>query len=264
MLGIGEEGFGSALLEDDAFVHEDDTAADVPGEGHLVRDDEHGHALVGKTLHDGEDLADHLGVERARRFVEQEDLRVHGQRAGDGHALLLAAGELAGLGVDIGGHADLFKIAHGLLVRLVFAAAENLHLADHAVFEDGHVVEEIEGLEDHADVGAVFGGVDALAGDVFAVVEDLAARRGLEQVDAAQERRFAGAGGADDGDDVALADGKVDIAQDLVRAEGLAQVPDLKNVVCHLSGPPFPRRIPCCARHSCCRAWGANRSRRSW
>ena len=91
MLGIGEEGFGSALLEDDAFVHEDDAAADVPGEGHLVRDDEHGHALVGKTLHDGEDLADHLGVERARRFVEQEDLRIHGQRAGDGHALLLAA-----------------------------------------------------------------------------------------------------------------------------------------------------------------------------
>ena len=149
-------------------------------------------------------------------------------------------------------------------MRLVLAAAEDLHLADHAVFEDGHVVEEVEGLEDHADVGAVFGGVDALAGDVFAVVEDLAARRRLEQVDAAQERRFAGAGGADDGDDIALADGKVDIAQDLVRAEGLAQVPDLKNVVCHLSGPPFPRRIPCCARHSCCRAWGANRSRRSW
>ena len=37
VLGIGEEGCGSALLEDDAFVHEDDTAADVPGEGHLVR-----------------------------------------------------------------------------------------------------------------------------------------------------------------------------------------------------------------------------------
>ena len=41
---------------------------------------------------------------------------------------------------------------------------------------------------------------------------------------------------------------KVDIAQDLVRAEGLAQVPDLKNVVCHLSGPLSP--FPSCPRYS--------------
>ena len=35
---------------------------------------------------------------------------------------------------------------------------------------------------------------------------------------------------------------KVDIAQDFVRAKGLAQVPDLKNIVCHISDPP------CCVR----------------
>ena len=34
---------------------------------------------------------------RAKRFVQQQNLRLDGERAGDGHALLLPAGELAGL-----------------------------------------------------------------------------------------------------------------------------------------------------------------------
>ena len=195
-----------------------------------------------KILHDGKHLADHFRVKGARRFVEQEHLWVHRERACNGHALLLAAGELARLGVDIGRHADLFQIPHGLLLRLGLTAAEYLHLADHAVFQDGHIVEQVERLEHHADVGAVFRGVDTLSGDVFAVVENVAARRRFEQVHAAQQRRFAGAGRADDGDHVALLDIEIDIAQNLVRAKGLAQVPDLKNVVCHISGPP------CCAQ----------------
>src|SRR3546814_16007011 len=35
-----------------------------------------------------------LGIERGERLVEQEQLRRHHQRAGDGDALALAAGEL--------------------------------------------------------------------------------------------------------------------------------------------------------------------------
>ena len=38
---------------------------------HLVADDDHGHAFVGELLHDRQDLADHLGVERAGGLVEQ-------------------------------------------------------------------------------------------------------------------------------------------------------------------------------------------------
>ena len=56
-----------------------------------MADDDHRHALVGELLHDGEDLADHLGVERARGLVEEHQARPHRQRAGDGDALLLAA-----------------------------------------------------------------------------------------------------------------------------------------------------------------------------
>ena len=53
---------------------------------------------LGQVLHDGEHLADHFGVQGRGRLVEEQHLRVHGQGAGDGHALLLAAGELPGAG----------------------------------------------------------------------------------------------------------------------------------------------------------------------
>jgi len=44
----------------------------------------------GQLLHDVQHLADHLGVERARCLVEQHQRRLHGQRSGDRHPLLLA------------------------------------------------------------------------------------------------------------------------------------------------------------------------------
>ena len=109
-----------------------------------MRHDEHGHALVRKILHDGEHLADHFRVKGARRLVEQKHLRVHGKCARNGDTLLLAAGELTRLGVDVGRHADLFEIPHGLLLRLGLTAAKHLHLADHAVFQDGHIIEQIK------------------------------------------------------------------------------------------------------------------------
>ena len=48
----------------------------------------------------------------------------------------------------------------------------------------------------------------------------------LEQVDAAQQRRLAGAGRADQADDLVLGDREVDPAQHLVLAERLAQALD--------------------------------------
>ena len=58
---------------------------------------EHGHALLGEVDHHVEHFLDHLRVERRGRLVEQHDARVHAERARDRHALLLAAGQLAGI-----------------------------------------------------------------------------------------------------------------------------------------------------------------------
>ena len=104
---------------------------------------------------------------------------------------------------------------------------QHLHLTDDAVFQNGHIVEQVEGLEHHAHMGAVSRGIDALGDNILAVVENLAGGGNLQQVDAAQQRGLAGAGGADDGGHVALFHGEIDIPQNLMGAEGLGQVVDL-------------------------------------
>ncbi|MCY1383515.1 hypothetical protein D9M69_716500 [compost metagenome] len=54
-----------------------------------MRDEDHRHALFGEAAHDAQHLADEFGIERAGDLVEQERVRLHGKRPGDGHALLL-------------------------------------------------------------------------------------------------------------------------------------------------------------------------------
>ena len=104
---IAEQLVRRALLQDAALVHEDGAVGDFAGEADLVGDDDHRHVhLAGQRLHDVEHFADEFGVERGCRLVEQHELRLHGERAGDGDALLLAAGELRGVGVDFVGEAD--------------------------------------------------------------------------------------------------------------------------------------------------------------
>ena len=65
--------------------------------------------LAGEVAHHRQHFADQLGVERRGRLVEQHQLRLHRQRAGDGDALLLAAGELDRVGVALVGEADALE-----------------------------------------------------------------------------------------------------------------------------------------------------------
>src|SRR6478609_4633973 len=80
-LRSGEELVRRCVLDDFAVGHEQHAVPGLAGEPHLV-----GHHV--------QHLVHHLGVERAGRFVEQHDLRPHGQRPGDRHPLLLPAGQL--------------------------------------------------------------------------------------------------------------------------------------------------------------------------
>jgi hypothetical protein len=81
------------------------------------------------------------------------------------------------------------------------------------------VREEVEGLEHHADVGAQVGKRLALLGQLLAVDGDRAGLVGLEPVDRAAQRRLPRPGGADEDDDLALADGEVDVLEDVERSE---------------------------------------------
>jgi hypothetical protein len=63
--------------------------------------DDQSRAGTGELLDDLEDFADQFRVQRGRRFVEQENLRPQRQSARDGDALLLSAGEVAGVSVRL-------------------------------------------------------------------------------------------------------------------------------------------------------------------
>ena len=79
------------FFDDHPVVEHHHAVGRLASEAHLVTDDDHRHAFVGELLHHRKHLADHLGVERAGRLVEEHQGRPHRQRARDRHALLLAA-----------------------------------------------------------------------------------------------------------------------------------------------------------------------------
>ena len=88
---------GRAHLLDAAFVHD----GELVGHGErlllVVRHEQEGDA--GAALH-GLQFEAHLlaqfGIERGEGLVEQQDVGLQDQGAGEGHALALAAGELRG------------------------------------------------------------------------------------------------------------------------------------------------------------------------
>ena len=74
----------------------------------LVVRDEHGRDvdLVVQPPQPLAQLGADLGVERAERLVEQQHARLDRQRAGERHALALAAGELRRVALLVAGEAD--------------------------------------------------------------------------------------------------------------------------------------------------------------
>ena len=88
-----------------------------------MRNHDHRHALLGQTDHDLEHLIDHLGVKGARRLIKKHGLGLHGKRASDGHALLLAARELCGHLIGLLGHAHAAQQVHSALASLVLGHA---------------------------------------------------------------------------------------------------------------------------------------------
>ena len=136
--------------------------------------DAHGHAFgrqgADEVAHEGREL----GVEGAGGLVEVDDLRVHAEGAGDGDALLLAAGELVG---DLGGvllEAQAAQELHGLLLDLGLGAPLHDHRGVGDVLEHGVVREQVVVLEDEAKAhaGLAHGGL-AVGGLAVGVVADL-------------------------------------------------------------------------------------------
>src|SRR5262245_24178998 len=139
-----------------------------------------------------------LLVERAERLVEQQHSGSGHDRAGEGHALLLAARELAREAIAVAGQAHERQCridpAPDLVARhALHPKAEGHVLGDRAMGEEGVV------LEDHADAPPVSGE----CGDSAALDPHLAAIERHEAGNAAERRRLAAARRPEKGEELA-------------------------------------------------------------
>ena len=162
------------------------------------------------------------GSRRRGRLVEQHHLRVHGQRAGDRDALLLAAGQLRRVLVGLVGDAR-----PGRAARRPRSSASALDLPRTLIGPSvtfSSIVLWAKRLNDWKTMptsAAQPGQRLALVGQRLAVEADRARVDRLQPVDRPAQRRLAGAGRADDHDDLAAVDLQVDVLQHVQVAEPL-------------------------------------------
>ena len=191
--------------------------------------------IIGQLFDSLKNFPCKLRIKSRGRFVKEHADRIHGERAGDGHALLLAAGELAGELVGVLEKADAIEQLQTAFGGFFAVAAEHLHLSEHEVFADREVRKEFEVLENHADTAAQLGQVRLRVAHGDAIDDDLALLEGFECVDGLDERGFAGTGRAANNDDFALLDLDRAILEDLEVAVPLADVFDFNH--CHEGDP---------------------------
>ena len=112
-----------------------------------MRDDDDGGVVrAADVREEREHLYAGLGIQRAGRLVAQQQRRVLAQRAGDGHALLFAAGKLGGEVVHALAEADLLHDGLGV-ERILADLPRQLD-----VFKRREVGHQVVKLEDEADV----------------------------------------------------------------------------------------------------------------
>ena len=154
LLGMVDDLFRVALFHNDAAVHEDDAVGYVPGKGHLVGDNDHGHIFLRQGADDLQNFAGQFRVKRGGRLIKEKDLRIHGQCASNGYTLLLTDGELLGIGVSFVGQPHFLKQGHAALDSVVLAAAKHIDLCIGQILQHGVVGEKVEILEDQTEIAA--------------------------------------------------------------------------------------------------------------
>ena len=149
-------------LHDDAAVHEGDAVRGFLGEADLVGHDHHGHALVGQLLHDVQHLSHQLRVEGRGRLVEEHQLRLHGEGPGYRDPLLLAAGQLRRIDVELLRETDLAQQLLGVGFRLLLVGLLDPDGRLHHVLDGRQMREQVEPLEDHADLRTLAGHITGM------------------------------------------------------------------------------------------------------
>ena len=196
-----------ADLLDETVLHDDDAVAEGHRLGLVVGDVDKGGVDALAQLNElGTHLVAELGVQIGQRLVHEQDLGFAHDRAADGDALPLAAGECLRLAVEVLGDAEDVRGLRDALRDLLLGNLAQLERKRH-VLRDRHMRIERVVLEYHRDVAVLRRNVV----DERAVDVQLAARDLLETCDHAQGGGLAAAGRADENDKLLVLDGKIEV-----------------------------------------------------
>ena len=119
----------------------------------MVADKDHGHAFGLEFFEHGKECINLLAGERGSRLIQDEDARVHGQRLGDFHELLLGHAQLTHRHVQI--HVQADKVQCRLCLCPEVLAIDQPKTAwgppEHDVFGHGHGGHKVEFLVNGGD-----------------------------------------------------------------------------------------------------------------
>lgn len=121
----------------------------------------------------------------------------------------------------------------GFLLDLSARPLLHLPRGKQNVFQNGFVGEQLIALEDHADFLAHSGDGGVVPKDRFSVQKNFAGLDRLQTVQAAQQRAFAAAGGADDDYNLSFVNVQIKILKNRVLAEGFFQMPHAQKYIFH-------------------------------
>lgn len=200
----------------------------------MADEDQDEAAAVAQVIQQVHDRGGRNGIEGGGDFVADQHVGVRRERAGDGDALALAAGEFVGVAVgEASGEADLFEefqdagrglVGGGAPVQTQRTAEGR---ADRAARVEG--AQRVLGHELEASAlfaGAALGG----GGETYSVEGDGTAGGAVESDDGADQGRLARAGGSDDARTGAGGHGEADVVKDggaaAASSEGRVQTGD--------------------------------------
>ncbi len=198
----------------------------------VVRDDDHGEALLAQPAHEREHLLGLCDPERRGRLVEDHELGVPLDGLRDRDGLPLAARQRCDRPQDRRNRRDGERLQRRGRALCHLGLVQDLPAVQLAaevhVLDDVEVVAESEILVDDLDPEArrVLRPVDA---DRLALEEDLAAVGGVRAGDGLHERGLARAVVADERHHLAAPDLEVDVGERLHRPEGLRDVTKLEK-----------------------------------
>ena len=164
-------------------------------------------------------------------LVEQQEVGLHRQRADDRRPLLLAAGQPVGEFVALVGQAEARQQLHrprlGLGLRTASSTLRGASVTLRSTVMCGNRLNAWNTMPMRRRTRLTSTPRPVISSPS---IQMRPASIVLEQVDAAQQRRLARPGGADQAHDLVLGDGQVDAAQHLQVVEGLVQALDAQRL----------------------------------